>query len=431
MIANSRCKRRTLSMLRKRLDEARFFQIEDPRNPCNRRWRLSTLLRSVVMGIACGAKNLQDVERLTEEGTPASRLFLGVGARRIPDTTLRDTLCQLTPEAVTPALHRVVKAAQRRKSLNPESLPFGVVSLDGKSTAISGCDDHYAQRQTRSESSSLVGNVRTVTATLTSCNARPVVDVISIPAHTNELGQYAHALRSVISHYSRSDLFRLVTYDAGACSAYNGEVTRELGLHYLFGLKLPHASLLEEVHRVLGKLSAQQCAAFSEDDDGQYLLRRTLWLASGAAVSASKEWHHLNTILRVRSERIDANGNLVSCEDRYFISSLPSSRLNAAQWLLLIRNHWRVELAHQTLDQAFAEDDKPWIRSDPRGMLVVAVLRRIAYTLLTLYRSVSLRSDAHRSLPWKDLLRWVEMSLLTATDTLLSGLRRHRIAQME
>jgi len=64
-------------------------------------------------------------------------------------------------------------------------------------------------------------------------------------------------------------------------------------------------------------------------------------------------------------------------------------------------------------------------------MLVVAVLRRIAYTLLALYRSVSLRSDLHRSLPWKDLLRWVELALLTATDSLLSALRRYRVAQLE
>ena len=65
------------------------------------------------------------------------------------------------------------------------------------------------------------------------------------------------------------------------------------------------------------------------------------------------------------------------------------------------------------------------------GMLVVAVLRRIAHTLLALYRSVSLRSELNRSLPWKDLLRWVEISLFTATDSLLAGLRRHLVVLLE
>jgi hypothetical protein len=54
-------------------------------------------------------------------------------------------------------------------------------------------------------------------------------------------------------------------------------------------------------------------------------------------------------------------------------------------------------------------------------MLVVAVLRRIVYTLLSFYRSVSLSSEF---LPWKELLRCVELALLTATDSLLTGLRK-------
>ena len=45
-----------------------------------------------------------------------------------------------------------------------------------------------------------------------------------------------------------------------------------------------------------------------------------------------------------------------------------------------------VEVTHQILDQSFEEDTKPWVLNDPNGMLVVLVLRRIAYTLLTLYR---------------------------------------------
>jgi hypothetical protein len=34
----------------------------------------------------------------------------------------------------------------------------------------------------------------------------------------------------------------------------------------------------------------------------------------------------------------------------------------------------------------------------------VAILRRIAYTLLTLFRSVTQRSDERRSAPWKRLM---------------------------
>lgn len=431
MTNTARHKRRTLALLRKRLDEAQLFQVADPRGPWNRQWSLLTLLRSVIMGIACGAQNLKDVERLSAEGSPSARRFLGVGARRVPDTTMRDFLCKLTPESLTPALHRLVKAAHRRKALASGDLPLGVLALDGKRTAISGCDDHYAQRQTQSEQSPLVGAVRTVTATLVSSAARPVIDVIPIPASTNEMGYYEHALRTVFSHYSRCDLFRLITYDAGACSAHNGQVTCDLGLHYLFRLKHPHTSLLDELYRALHSLTQRECAAFTEDQNGQQLVRRSLWLVDSSTIVAPAGWEHLRSVLRVRSELLDTRGNVTASNDRYFVSSMPVSRLEPEQWLRIIRKHWGVELAHQTLDQAFTEDDKPWIRSNPQGMLVVAVLRRITFTLLALYRSISLRSESHRAMPWKDLLRSVELALLTATDPLLTGLRKHRVVLIE
>jgi len=60
--------------------------------------------------------------------------------RRLPDTTMRDTLVRVDPEQLRRCIHRQVKAAQRRKALRPEGLPFGVVAIDGKSTAIETWD---------------------------------------------------------------------------------------------------------------------------------------------------------------------------------------------------------------------------------------------------------------------------------------------------
>ncbi|MGE5787617.1 MAG: PIN domain-containing protein, partial [Myxococcales bacterium] len=57
------------------------------------------------------------------------------------------------------------------------------------------------------------------------------------PAWTNEMGTFARALDALLEAYGNLDLFRLVTYDAGACSKANAEHTRSRGLHYLLGLK--------------------------------------------------------------------------------------------------------------------------------------------------------------------------------------------------
>jgi hypothetical protein len=95
---------------------------------------------------------------------------------------------------------------------------------------------------------------------------------------------------------------------------------------------------------------------------------------------------------------------------------LPSVRLTPQHWLLVIRRHWGVETSHQILDTAFAEDDHSWIEANPRAALVVALLRRIAYTLLALFRSVTQRSDARRAVPWKTLMSEIFFALVTTTE---------------
>ena len=61
-------------------------------------------------------------------------------------------------------------------------------------------------------------------------------------------------------------------------------------------------------------------------------------------------------------------------------------------------------------------------------MLAVLVLRRIAYTLLALYRAVTLRSDQSRVLRWKSLLTRVRDALVAASDESFAGLRVREIA---
>ena len=110
-------------------------------------------------------------------------------------------------------------------------------------------------------------------------------------------------------------------------------------------------------------------------------------------------------------------------------SSLPKPRLTSAEWLLVVRRHWGVENnCHHTLDTAFREDERPWIESDPRGALVVALLRRTAYNVLTLFRSVTQRSEGRRATPWLDLLRWFYNAIISATDADLVALRARKLA---
>jgi len=413
MAQSTRMKRRILGMLGKRLGEARLDDVDDPRDARGRRWALPALLSGALLGLVAGSRSLSEVEGLTDELTLAVRRQLGI-PRRIPDTTLRDVLSMLDPDELRPVLHRTVRSARRRKALEPDALPFGVVALDGKGTVVPACDDFFAQRQTAGEDAAMAGAVRTVTATLVSSRARPVIDVMSIPASTNEMGVFERALDALMATYGQSDLFRLVTYDAGACSKDNAQVVRKHGLHYLFGLKASQPTLYNEAALWLGCRQPHEADAMTSDVHGDDTVVRRLYI--GEAMAAPEGWDHLRTVLRVEMETLDPNGTRTKYENRYFVSSLPRSRLTDDQWLLLVRRHWGVETSHQILDVAFKDDDHPWIEQNPRATVVVMVLRRIAYTLLALWRGVTLRSDEQRNRPWRRVMRDVELAVIKANQ---------------
>ena len=415
-----RMNRRLYGMLGKRLKEARLDEVQDPRDERGQRWSLDVLLRCLIGGLLCGARSLADVEKLSTQLSRPMRSLLGV-RRRVPDTTLRDTLCGLEPEALRAPLHAVVGAAYRRKALEPDELPFGVVSMDGKWFSIPSSDDWYAQRQTASEAGPIVGLVRTVTCALTSIQAQPVIDVTSIPAPTNEMGIFEFSLARLCQAYPTLGLFELVTYDAGACSETNASAVRDKGLHYLFGLKGSQPTLLEEAQRWLGARPPSEADATHETAERAQRVVRRLYL--GEATAAPDGWQHLRTVARVQTETFDSTGELQRSDEHYFLSSLPRCRLTPAHWLLVIRRHWGVETAHQSLDVSFEEDDHPFIEANPRGALVVAILRRIAYTILTLFRSVTQRSDERRHVPWKDLMRDLFVAFLTTTEQHVRDLR--------
>ena len=136
------------------------------------------------------------------------------------------------------------------------------------------------------------------------------------------------------------------------------------------------------------------------------------------------DWRHLRTFVRVHVTRTDKSTGEQSTENRSSISSLAAERLQAGQWGQLIRRRWSVENQdHNTFDTIFSEDTRPWVLQ-PQGMLIVQLLRRLCYNLLTLYRALTLRSESQRALPWKSLLRTVYNSLLLANQEAMADVRR-------
>jgi predicted transposase YbfD/YdcC len=413
--------RRVSGWLSKRLPEARLGEVDDPRSLRGRRRSMASVLCSVVVGMVAGCRSLAAVEQVTAEMAPRMRRQLGLKGI-LPDTTARDLLCRMCPMSIRKALHRVVRKAHQRKALAAEGLPMGMVAMDGKATALPTWEGPYAQRQTI-DGRGVRGVLRTVTAALVSARACPCIDAYPIPAETNEMGVFGAAFRALIEAYPRSSgLFQLVSYDSGACSLANASVVVGAGFDYLFALKGDQPTLRAEAERHLAHRDKPD--AITEDVTGSNVVVRRVFVSSD--MEGFLDWEHLRAFVRVESEQVDKHGQVLARENRYFLSSFVPERLTAAQWLRAVRAHWGVEnQCHHTLDAVLREDENPWIEYDSNGALAVMLLRRIALTLLALFRSVTQRSDERRQTPWRDLLRAVYQALLLAPADAESDLGHH------
>ena len=226
------------------------------------------------------------------------------------------------------------------------------------------------------------------------------------------------------------DLFKMVSYDAGACSEENARFVVDNGKHYLLQMTDERRHMLQLAH-VLFEDKQALCQTEDVLSNDLSIVRKIYVMDAPTDHEPHQDsslcWQHTYTWLKVTKQT--SKHRLPSeIEERYFLCSLPKNELTPEQWLKLVRMHWRIENNnHHTFDVAFKEDDKPMIKADPKGMLSVLILRRMAYTLLTLFRSVTLRSEDNRQMPWKALLRWVYQLLLLMNDEHVACLRKRTI----
>jgi hypothetical protein len=416
--------RRMVGLLHARLPELDLDAVADPRAR-EGRWSLAQILRATLMGLMAGCKGLWEAEQLTATLSLTMRRQLRL-PRRLADTTMRDALCQVSFDELRSALHRLVKAAWRRKALGSQHLPIQVVALDGKVTALPCLNQPFVQTQ-HPEGGAPYGLIRTMTAALVSAPGRPCIDAIPIPAETNEVGHFQVAFKSLVETYG--GLFDVLSYDAGGFSRANADAVVAAGKDYLFALKDEHRTMCKLACELL---ASEPVAGRTEDvlDNATTVVRSIRLLRADPSWSygdgkgpQESIWPHARTFLSVEYVKV-RHGEVIERDERMYVSSLARVRLTTQQWLLLVRSHWAVENNnHHTFDTAFAEDDRPWIEADANGMLAVLVLRRIAYTMLTLFRAVTLRSDENRATRWNALLTWVRDALVSATDEHTMNLR--------
>lgn len=427
----ARTLRRTAGFISRYFSDALFQFVADPRSKRGRRWKSALpLLKATCVGLAAGCTGTLGVEKLTQRMTRKARKLIGIN-RFVPDTTLRDYLCKLDPYDICKLIWIAGYDAIRRKAIRTSSqFPWGAISMDGKYPAVrdigEGTDGTNRFLQVHHEEGTrrpLYGVIRVITGVMISAVGRPILGATPVPGSTNEQGHFKQALGELVRAYGR--YFRVVLYDAGAASNTNAKAVLTAGKQYFFQIADPRWVMYQTIELLLSDAAPGTC---SEEVKGNKRTVRSLTLLPVKKTGKNLTiWEHVQTAFKVHSETYE-DGVLTGTKTRYFVSSLSASELSAEKWLELVVLRWGVETAHQILDVAFAEDRHPWITSDANGALVVMLLRRLVYTLMTLHKSVTLRSEDNREQPWRDLMEQIKDTLEWADGKLLDGLRCRRFA---
>jgi hypothetical protein len=428
---DSRTLRRTAGFLARFLPTSLLRRVDDPRSNQGRRWASAVpLLRTVCVGLAAGCKGFGQLEALSKKMTRKVRSLIGI-ARFTPDTTLRDFICMLDPYDICRLIWIAGYDALRRKALRTASqFPWGAMSMDGKYPTVRDTGDgdggpsRYLQvHHDKDTREPLYGVIRVITGVLITAVGRPILGATPVLGDTNEQGHFKQAFGELVRAYGR--YFRVVLYDAGAASLDNANAVLAAGKQYFFQIADPRWVMYQTIELLLSDVAP---SARTEEIKGRKRFVRELTMRTVRSTGRDLTlWSHTRTILKVYSETY-TDGVLTGTKTRYFVTSLAADELSSEKWLELVVLRWGVETAHQILDCAFEEDKHPWITADANGALVIMLLRRLIYTLMTLYKSVTLRSDESHEMTWRELMEQIRDTLEWAHGKLLDGLRPRTFA---
>jgi predicted transposase YbfD/YdcC len=430
--------------IERRLDDAHFAKVNDPRRSGSVTYKLPALLNALVAAIVTGARSLRQVEQRSLQIVKKLGPWKGL-TKRIADNTFSTLLPRLALAELMSCLHRMVKAEHRRGNLKPTRLPMGAVAIDGKHVATLHWHDLCRVLELSDDvhgspplpTAELVEQVcallaerypeaqlcvpghmapyalmRVHTVTLVSSEAAVCIHQRPIEGETNEIGAMPALLSELGGAYRRTRLFELVTTDAGNTSVKVAKQLRQMRCHYCCQIKSIHGDLHTEAVRALGRRSKAQARAHYTDTQNGEVVRYYLWRVE-LGEQGWLDWRHARQLVRVQriAEHPDIGERSVG--NRYYVLSQPSDALGPRTTLDVSRAHWRCENnTHWTADAELMEDRRrqAWSRH-PRGVLVASVLRMLALHILAVTRQLSRLPYSREQLSWSDVIQHYQLRL--------------------
>ncbi len=332
-----------------------FASVSDPRGP-NIRHSLFDIFVIALCAVISGAEGWEDMEEYGQAQADWLQEFLDLPHGIPSPDTFRRVLSRLQPEELTQCFINWTDSLRG-------SLAGEIVAMDGKTLRRSF--DRAAAK----------GAIHMISA-WASAN-RLVLGQLKVDDKSNEITAIPHLLGLLALDGAT------VTIDAMGCQKEVARSIVEQGADYVLALKDNHATLHNEVKLLFDAVTTTGLTDVTVDhyqsvdaDHGRIETRR-YWLTSDIeCLGVRGSWAGIASIGMVEAQV--ERGDVVSCERRYFLTSLGCDAERFAQ---TVRQHWGIENSlHWVLDVSFREDDCR-IRQDA-GAQTMSVLRHIALNLI-------------------------------------------------
>lgn len=347
--------------------------MPDPRYDHTKRHLLLDILFIAICTVICGGENFEDMAEFGNAKEQWLRKFLKLPFGIPSHDTFRDVISRMNPVAFSECFMRWTAAIH-------ESTGGEVIALDGKTVRHSF--DRFSGKAA----------VHLVSAWAT--EAGIALGQMKVDSDSNEITAIPKLLDILDIRGC------IVTMDAMGCQKEIAKQIIDSGADYLLSLKGNQTKLHEDVKYFFDEAFD---ADFEEiehryfkslDKDHGRIETRECWVVEDVAIrwlgDTGYDWPGIRSIGAIRAQR--KIGESVSCETRYFISSLAG---NAETFARAARSHWAIENSlHWVLDVTFNEDQNRARYDNAAENL--ATLRKMALNLAKL--ETSFKSSVRRKL---------------------------------
>ena len=332
-----------------------FGVLPDPRLERRKEHRLVDLLVIAVCTLLTGGESFYDMAHFARLRESWLRTFLALPGGPPSHDTFNRLFAVLDPTAFAETFAAWTESVRA-------TLPAGqreIVALDGKAArraVNAGEDTRYLVSAWATENGLALGQVQV---------ADKSNEITAVPALLRAL-----ELTGCV-----------VTADALHCQKNTAREIVEADADYVLALKGNQGTAHQEIKAALDDAIARadpKLASFEtiEKGHGRIEMRRYFQSADLDWFTDKSEWEGLRSVGVVEATR-DVDGK-VSCERRYYLSSLP---VDVALFARAVRGHWAIENnLHWVLDVVFGEDQSRARTGFAAANLGVA--RRLALNLL-------------------------------------------------